>query len=179
MATMGRMDVIPRAEAVHAANWWASRLGNAEPHVTDSRDDAERETQAVAVFASSFSRTFTDQQRTAFARELAPLIEAHLRENETGIWEGAWRRDDPKRGSAIRDVSIDYAAHPVLRQAAEAAGIELKTLDLPLKTVMWINPGEVIVAEGYGSDGVDVWRGEASPVSTVPEHPGSSPDLPA
>lgn len=154
----------PRTEAMHAANWWAGRLGRAAQKVTERRDRAERKTQDFTETAALLSgRTFTDEQRAAFRRELAPLIEAHLREHETGIWQDSWRPDEPKWGSATRDISIDYGAHPVLKAAAEAAGITLRTLDLPLKTVMWINPGEVIVGEGYNAPPVDVWRGEPSP----------------
>lgn len=159
-------EIIPRAEAVHAARWWASRLGNAVQHITDRRGQAERDTQDFTSFAAAASgRSFTDEQRAAFARHLAPLIETHLRERETGIWDGAWRTGEPAWGSAIRDISIDYGAHPVLRAAAALAGFSLMTLDLPVKTVMWINPGEVVVAEGYNAVPADAWRGEPSPAA--------------
>jgi hypothetical protein len=93
---------------------------------------------------------------------LSERIEVHLRK-----WDDAWHPDNPLRGSALRDVSNDYGAHPVLAEAAESVGIKLRTLDLPIKTVMWINPGEVKVAEGYSAEPVVIWEAPDSGVDKV------------
>lgn len=148
-----------RPEAMAAAAWWASRLGNATQDAGD-RDPGAREISAIATLASALlGRTFTDEQREAFRRELGPAIEAHLARWETGINAGAWQPDNPRWGAALRAITIDYGAHPVLREAADRAGITLRSLDLPMKTRMWINPGHVSVREGYSAGQVTVWDG--------------------
>lgn len=147
----------PRPEAVAAADWWASKLGHAT-FCIGNRTPGERDSTAFALAASAMSgRGFTDEQVDAFRREGAKAIEEHLRRWETGHHAGSWRPEEPQWGSALRVIAIDYGSDPVLRDAARRAGFELKTLDLPLKTVMWINPGIVRVAEGYGAEPVVLW----------------------
>jgi hypothetical protein len=161
----------PRPEARQAATWWASRLGNAV-HDNGDRDASERSSTAFAAAATRLGgRVFTDEQRDAFRHELETAIEAHLQQRTSGINEGSWRPDEPLWGSALRCIAIDYHPHPVLQEAAERAGLpKLRTIDMPIKTVMWINPGDVKVAEGYSAPAEIVWqasqrlaaRGEAS-----------------
>ena len=142
----------PRPEAKAAAAWWASRLGRAS-HDLGTREPGEAASTAFAGFASAvLGDRFTDGDRDAFRRELALAIEDHLASS-------SWRPDEPRWGSAIRAIMVDYGPDPVLKQAAQRAGLELKTLDLPLKTVMWVNPGQVSVGEGYNAPPVVIWPG--------------------
>jgi hypothetical protein len=150
--------IIPRPEAAIAAEWWASRLNNASHDIGD-RDADEREKSEFANFAAALAaRQFTDEQIAAFRRELAGTVEEHLRRWETGAFEGAWRPEDPQWGSALRSFGCDYHPEPVLKDAAERAGFKLRGIDLPMKTTMWVNPGRVAVAEGYGAAIVTVWE---------------------
>lgn len=151
-----------RPEAAAAAEWWAGRLGHARQDI-GTRDPDQA---AFVAFASAAGRTFTDEQREAFRRELEGTVEEHLRK-----W-GCWEPEQPRLGSALRCFGVDYGADPVLTDAAERAGIHLRTLDLPLKTVMWVNPGEVSVSEGYGAEPVTIWR-PVNPISwPKPGDPG-------
>lgn len=157
---MGRVSetIAPRPEAEAAAAWWASRLGNAT-HDVGGREPGERQNSAFAFAVTALAgRTFSDEQREAFRRELADGIEQHLRKWETGTFEGGWRPGEPRWGSANRSFGCDYGPEPVLREAAERAGITLKSIDLPMKTCMQVNPGEVRVGEGYNAPFADAWR---------------------
>lgn len=148
----------PRPEAVHAAIWWASRLGCAR-HDLGGRDADERGKSALANFSAMLSgRVFTEEQRGAFRCELAVTIEEHLARWETESSEDAWRPDNPQWGSALRAFGCDYGPDPVLEEAAERAGFTLRSSDLPMKTVMWINPGQVKVAEGYSALPEVIWE---------------------
>lgn len=145
----------PRPEAIAAAAWWASRLGNAVHDLGHRDPDAARKTAGANLLgATLLHRTFTADQVEAFRREVAAGVEAVIAKDEQ---EGHWRPDNPQWGSAVRSIAVDYGADPVLRDAAERAGITLKTLDLPLKTCMWVNPGHVRVREGYSAAVVTVW----------------------
>ena len=145
-----------RPEAEAAAAWWASRLGNATHDAGKHDPSARRLSADLALFGALLGRTFSDEQREAFRRELAAAIEDNLAADPDG-----WRPEDPNWGSYCRAIHIDYGSDPVLTTAAERAGISLKTLDFPIKTCMWINPGHVKVREGYGADVVTVWDGES------------------
>jgi hypothetical protein len=151
----------PRIETTEAAKWWASRLGNAYHDIGD-RDDDERALSSDANLMTALAgRTFTDEQRDAFQAAAGQVIEEHLQRWETGIWEGGWDPAEPLRGSANRAIGCDYNPDQVLQDAGARAGIEVRMLDLPMKTVMWINPGEVKVAEGYGVLPVTVWKAQS------------------
>lgn len=62
-----------------------------------------------------------------------------------------WHEEEPDRGSACRTVATDYGPDFTLEIALAAARVEQGSLILPIKTVMWINPGQVKVACGYGA----------------------------
>ncbi|MEV5449977.1 hypothetical protein [Streptomyces sp. NPDC052535] len=141
----------PRPEAIAAAGWWAGKLATPADH--DIGRGAE-ESSALANSVSALVRRQRSQaQIEAFREALADEIEQHLAQHPD-----AWRPDDPLWGSGLRDIGVDYGPDAVLADAAERAGFELKMLDLPMKTVMWINPGVVKVAEGYSAQPVIVWR---------------------
>ncbi|MFF0139700.1 hypothetical protein ACFYRN_25005 [Streptomyces sp. NPDC005227] len=137
-----------RPEAVAAAAWWAERIAvGAAAHDVGA--------PASNLFANTVSALVARQRDQAqierFRDALAELIEQHVDGD-------GWRPDNPLWGSAIRTVEVGYAPDEILSGAAEQAGFELKLSDLPLKTVMWVNPGEVKVAEGYNAPIRSVWR---------------------
>lgn len=162
----------PRIEAQQGAAWWASRLGHAV-HDIGGRTADEREKSANANLATMFKgKTFTPEQVDAFRRELAVTIEEHLCRWETGVHEGSWRPEESQWGSALRAFGCDYNPERILTEAAERAGFKIGGLDLPMKTVMWVNPGEVKVAEGYSAPIEVVWQArDSASEAPRPEEP--------
>ena len=148
-----------RPEARAAADWWADALANGtDDHDLGARDAAERDLTAAARAGSAVLRQrFTDEQVDAFRRQLAERIEQHLIKWESYPHEGAWDPSDPRRASALRAIGCDYGPDEVLTEAAELAGLALKMFDLPMKSVMWIDPGEVKVSAGYGATPKVIW----------------------
>jgi hypothetical protein len=152
----------PRPEAVAAAAWWASKLGNATHIIGRPEDPSVAAGTAFANVATSMAgRAYTDAQRAAFRQALAERIEELIqRYTEQWPWEGMWDPTEPRKASAMRTVGCDYGPDPVLAAAAEQAGIRVTMLDLPMKTVMCIDPGEVKVSEGYGAEIQTVWKAD-------------------
>ncbi|GHA01269.1 hypothetical protein ACFOOM_12285 [Streptomyces echinoruber] len=139
----------PRPEAVAAADWWAAKLAEQPRH-----DVGAAQPNALANAVSALvRRQRTQAQIEAFREALAEEINRHVERY-------GWRPDEPDFGSYMRTIAVDYGPDPVLADAAEKAGFELQMLDLPVKTVMWINPGVVKVAEGYGARPVVIWRAD-------------------
>ncbi|MFJ6841376.1 hypothetical protein ACIQRE_01755 [Streptomyces griseoluteus] len=137
----------PRPESVAAADWWAQRLSKPFQHDVGA---AEPTTLATGV-AALVRRQRTQAQIEAFRRVLADEIESHVSQYD-------WRPGQPEFGSYMRSIGVDYGPDEVLAHAAELAGFELRMLDLPMKTVMWINPGIVSVAEGHAARRVTIWK---------------------
>lgn len=141
----------PRPEAIAAADWWAQKLANPGQH--DVGRGAEGSSALANTVAAIVQRQRSQAQIEAFREALAEEIEQHVEKY-------GWRPDEPDFGSYMRAIEVDYGPDPVLADAAEKAGFELKILDLPMKTVMWINPGVVKVAEGYCAQPVVIWRAD-------------------
>ncbi|HEY6117374.1 MAG TPA: hypothetical protein VI172_15590 [Candidatus Dormibacteraeota bacterium] len=141
----------PRPEAVAAAEWWADKLANPTRH--DLGRGAEESSDLANTVSALVQRQRSQGQIDLFRIALAEEIEQHVEKY-------SWRPDEPDFGSAMRAIMVDYGPDPVLADAAEHAGFKLKTLDLPMKTVMWINPGVVKVAEGHSAQLVVVWSAD-------------------
>lgn len=125
--------VKPEIEA--AADWWASKLGvgrcaSGAADVAAARTRGKRSFEEVATFRAALLDTLEAR--------MAPL----------------W---DTPNGASRRTVRVDYDPDPALADAAAAAGLELKYGELPIKTVMWIDPGVVTVKEGYGAQRTLAW----------------------
>lgn len=143
----------PRPEAVAAADWWAARLAAG----ASAHDVGSAESNLFANTVSALVARQRDQvQIERFRDALAGLIEADVDGD-------GWRPDNPQWGSAMRTVEVGYAPDEILAGAAKQAGFELKLSDLPMKTVMWVNPGEVKVAEGFNAPISTVWKATSSP----------------
>ncbi|MGP4085472.1 hypothetical protein [Streptomyces sp. KR55] len=137
----------PRPEAVAAANWWAEQLATLPQHDVG----APLSTAFANVATEHGRRQRTPEQIDAFRTALADRIEQH-------VAQYSWRPDEPDFGSYMRSIGVDYGPDDVLADAAERAGFKLTSFDLPMKTVMWINPGIVKVAEGHGAGPVVIWE---------------------
>ncbi|MET4670863.1 hypothetical protein [Streptomyces sp. PvR018] len=139
----------PRPEAVAAADWWAQQLDQPPVHGLGAREQTDFANAATAV-----ARTpKTAEQIEAFRIALAEVIERKLSDRPE-----SWRPDDPSWGSYSRTIAGDYRPAEELETAAEAAGFQLKMFDVPMKTVMWVNPGIVKVAVGHGGIAEVVWQ---------------------
>jgi hypothetical protein len=139
----------PRPEAVAAADWWAQQLAAPADHEIGSPTQT-----AFANAATTIGRNpKAPEQIEAFRAAAADAIEGHVSQYE-------WRPDEPLFGSYMRTITCDYGPDPLLADAAERAGFKLSTLDLPMKTVMWVNPGKVSVAVGHGGGQQVVWQGD-------------------
>jgi hypothetical protein len=134
----------PRPEALAAAAWWAGKLAaTVEPEDISSRPVAFRLPR----------RQYSARQIDAFLAALAERFEEHIAEPLHG-----WRPEDPAWGRAFRSITTGYGLHSYLRDAADAAGIEVGSSDLPMETTMWIDPGCVRVGWGHGAAPVVVWH---------------------
>lgn len=122
-----------------AVNWWADKLAGG--HFQDNGDAYQ---SVFATLARSETSAPTDDQLTAFRDRLRDEIGHAIRSHDS------WRIDEPMWGGCTegRCVSTDYGPEPLLRRSADAAGIN--DMRFPIKTVMWISPGQVKVACGYG-----------------------------
>lgn len=139
----------PRPEARAAAQWWANKLNQNPTH--DLGRGAETSTDLVnTTFKLAPHPQHTQAVIDGFRDALAEEIEKHIDNN-------GWRPDNPGFGSYTRTVAVDYGPDTVITDAAEKAGLHLRPLELPLKTVMWINPGIVSVAEGHSAQPVTIW----------------------
>jgi hypothetical protein len=137
----------PRPEAVAAATWWAEQLAAPPQH-----DVGARLSTAFANVATDHGRRQRVLERIdAFRTALADRIEQHLAHY-------CWLPDEPDFGSYVRAVMVGYGPGDVLADAAERAGFRLASFDLPMGTVMWIDPGVVKVAAGQGAQSVAIWE---------------------
>jgi hypothetical protein len=132
-------------EARTAACWWVDQLTGDESIRTG---DAMNE--AFAMYARSKQTPPKADQVEAFRAHLEQGIIAMLRD-PINSWEKAVA-EGPQWGSYFRTIAVDYGPDKVLGDALKAAGLPSGAeLLLPLKTVMWVNPGVVKVSAGYGS----------------------------
>jgi hypothetical protein len=136
----------PRPEAAAAAAWWAEQLATPSHHDVG----APLRTASANVTTAHGRRQRTREQIDAFRTALADRIEKHLAKY-------CWLPDEPDFGSYMRAVVVDPVPDDVLADAAERAGFRLTSFDLPMRTVMWIDPGIVKVAAGHGAGSVVVW----------------------
>ncbi len=122
-----------------AATWWADQLRQIANH-----DNGDAMCNAMASWATDKTRrVITDEQIERFKTE---LMCRWAKRNESN-----WNPDRPLLGSALRNMATDYAPGGELAEALEVAEITPGNLVLPMKTVMWIDPGKVSVSCGYGA----------------------------
>lgn len=147
----------PRPEALAAADWWAGRLTQPITHSLGRPGDrqASINTMMVNVAAETGRQQFTPEQVEAFRVALAERVEARI-----GADPATWRPDAPDWAAAVRVFGCDYGPDGILAEAAEQAGFRLSMFDLPMKTKMWVDPGRVRVAEGYGTEPVVIWQAD-------------------
>lgn len=145
-ATIDTDNITPRPAAIAAAAWWADRLFL--PGVQDNGDEGQS-LLATYVAATVLLRNgpMTPAERTLFAERLATRIEVH-------VFGRPW----------CGGIGVDYGPDLVLESALIAAvGREranVLQVAWPIKTMMWVNPGEVKVRHGYRAEIQTIWNGE-------------------
>jgi hypothetical protein len=129
-----------------AARWWASRLGNATHNAGMGNASEMDLTIMLNLDTARGSRTPAEQER--FRVAFQEVLAEHLRECATCGNPG---------GSIWHKVRVDYDPDDLLCAAAERAGIDMRSRELPAKTMMLFRDGEVVVSEGYGAPYETLW----------------------
>ncbi len=129
-------ELIKRPELAFAANWWAKTL------MSQFLNDAgDWQINAVANWTGSVLDKPRPEQAERFRTALICLMAARFAET--------WRENEPGWASYYRTVGTDYHPDAILSAALDFAGVTGGSLTLPIKTLMWVNPGSVIVRPGY------------------------------
>jgi len=145
--SIAQLADLPEIKA--AVDWWASQL---EAPVKQDSGDANLNL-GIALVSSMGRESFPSRRSIARFKEcLLVAIAVHCQQY--------WNPSQPDLGSACRTVSVDYGPDMILHIALAAAGVEIGTLTLPIKTTMWISPGEVKVAAGYHGKSVTIFPKE-------------------
>lgn len=141
-----RIAIFPEVQC--AASWWGKQLrGNP---IQDNGDLMQTIwMNALAVPESPLK----EEDVTRFARWLAYSIQLRVTRQQ---WPGesgrGWRPEEPNFGSANRVIHNDYGPDAILVIASRLSGVPGNLSNrFPIKTCMWINPGEVKVRCGYSA----------------------------
>ena len=150
-------EQVTREAIAAGAAWWASRLGNCHHDVVglnapNRRLTVEDMELAVSMNAGTVRGKYSPEEAGRFRVALETAIDAHLR----GVLPVQQRRH-PRYDNHQDVVSCDYDPDNTLCAAAEAAGLDLDSRDLPAKTMMIFRDSKVIVSEGYGAPYVTIW----------------------
>ena len=156
------MGIFP--EVAIAARWWTYQLLNMTPAESgDAFNDAFRDT-----IRGKFCRPVTPDKAADFEDALARLGHEVIDEDD------GWDVTRPEWGAIHRTCcKVDYNASRVLTQAANEAGIANIDMRLPIKTVMWINPGSVKVAKGYRASVEEVYTCTPTAKADNESHPST------
>jgi hypothetical protein len=130
-----------KPEITAAARWWANQIRQGIP--THNNGDA---------FQSAMARIATSLVTDTPSREQIDTFESALIRGISeapGFSGDDWRPEQPMWGGARRILATDYDPEPLLEEALKAARIS--DLLLPIKTIMWVDPGSVKVSRGYGA----------------------------
>ena len=131
----------PYPEVTIAAKWWADQLRKNVVHNDAGDGDLN---MALAWGYARLRKPFTSEQIDAFEQALVLGIQENCDK------EG-WDESNPIWGGYMRAIGVDYHPDMILDAAGQSAGIDVDW-QLPVKTVMWINPGSVTVRNGYGAE---------------------------
>lgn len=137
-------------EARIGARWWANCLRNPDSVTHDAGDLMVNAMTSWARDADSRNDEFPPEKVDRFEEALIPKIQDRIDDQP-------WDPQQPfMRNTAIR---CDYHADPILQEAADDVGLEISSMTtFPIKTTMYIDPGEVRVAGGHGNDPETIWE---------------------
>ncbi len=133
------------SEIAAAAKWWADHLRtNHAPKVDNgARTEEQRIGELLIGLVQSLVKPLSPETADRFERELAAKMISDFSEG--------WDPSRPLWGAAFRTIGTDYHPDGFLQAAGRAAGIERLDPYLPIKTIMWVNPGKVVVRCGYAA----------------------------
>jgi hypothetical protein len=124
-----------------AAKWWSNQLRKF-PSTNINKEEKSRQD------------SITEEQIERFRNELEKEIYDMIFNNPFGHWN----TDHPNLGRSLRVVIVDRGPDKTLSNALNKANItKMRSFLFPLKTIMWISPKEVKVAEGYGSEPINIY----------------------
>lgn len=150
------------AEPVKAATeWWAEKLRHVAVFDNGDPSAVGGMTAILAMAVSARNPAPTEDMLAAFQCSLAERLMARC--------VSSWRWDQPEWASYQRTVHVDYGPDPILSAACEDAGIQHADSRFPCKTTMWIDPGKVQVAEGYGKGPVTIYPSQAIEIRIGPD----------
>ena len=141
-----------KKEIEAAVNWWAEQLNGTKQ---DNGDFIHNAFMSMIKYEPAMPH-----QIAQFKANLSKAIEHRIKDQYKDIFQGLtnWYPSDPIRGSAFRNICVDYGADQILMDAAEKAGIHGERF--PVKTSMWIDPGSVRVGHGYRAPVVEIYKGD-------------------
>ncbi len=125
-----------------AALWWMDQLANPDP---DDAGDPILDAMTALAKQKKLPQLST-LQLMAFYSALGEIVEHKF------VKSDHWRPQQPHWGSANRYLATDYHMCVELKTAYEYAlgGVDYQGIcPFPIKTVMWVSPGDVKVRCGY------------------------------
>lgn len=131
-----------KKEIEAAVQWWCEILSE-EP----KQDNGDALQSIFITLNSRGAKTPDEEQVKQFGDILFNLLYHDFNIN--------WDEKCPMRGSGLRCLSVDYAPEGHLETAARKAGIDERRF--PVKTIMWIDPGSITVAVGYGAKPISIY----------------------
>jgi len=143
------MDIaeVMKNEIDCAVQWWSQQLRQKTQHKTG---DLFNDAIMHLVLDMIASKAIPDEQVSLFEESLRIGIIKLIEDAGIDV-------NDPPAGSYHRVVSTDYRPDEVLSTALSTANINDGGYRLPMKTIMWINPGAVSVAQGYGVQSITIY----------------------
>jgi hypothetical protein len=150
-------SVIPQGAVLAAAAWWASRLGNCHHDVVglsapDRQLTAAGMDLAISMNLEAVRGKYSAGQAAAYRQALEEVIGEHVRDCRPPTCGGKYV------GHGRHVFNCDYDPDETLCRAAERAGIDLDSRDLPAKTFMILKADSVTVSEGYGAPLETIWQ---------------------
>ena len=149
---IAKMEMEKEIEA--AVDWWAKQFQAPKPS-----DNGDLATEMMKDMYALRLEPLTPETLEKFKQEFRLRLPNFLLE---GGWENAVRENNPSIGSYCRCLVCDYGPCGPLRDALEAAGVTQLLLRAPMKTYMWINPGNVKTRLGYHADEVTIYDANAA-----------------
>lgn len=137
-------------EAKIAAHWWANLLRDPDEVQHDAGDVGINAMASWARDRDGRNDEFDAEKVDEFEKELATRLQKKIKDRR-------WDYQQPFVGNTV--VRCDYHADPVLQDVADEVGLEISSMTtFPIKTTMWIDPGEVRVKTGHSAEMRTVWE---------------------
>jgi len=138
------------SEAFYAAKWWVTQLRTGAE--LDMGDDYQSMIATLMSRNHKISPAILDQYEEALSYSIVEYLENHQ-----------WDSQDPNAGADDRRIMCDLTPPAVLSDPwQKVTGSPPPHLYFPVKTIMWINPGSIVVKHGYRATEKEVWNKDAA-----------------